>query len=123
MTLSTHVIDAADGTPATGVPVTLAAAGGDILATGATDADGRWSAPIGMPPAGDHRLIFDVAAYRDARGEDVFHTEAIIAFRVGGGRGISLDDAGPNPDPPLTPAHLHLPLLLSPYSYTTYRGS
>lgn len=119
MSLSTHVLDAALGAPATGVPVSLAASDGTILADGVTDADGRWSAPAGLPPAGDHRLIFDIAAYRDARGEEVFHTEAVIAFRVGAGDAAELDDAGPAPDP----GHLHLPLLLSPYSYTTYRGS
>ncbi|WP_295626519.1 hydroxyisourate hydrolase [uncultured Corynebacterium sp.] len=123
MSLSTHVLDAATGSPAMDVPVTLTTAAGEVLARGATDADGRWSAPIGLPPAGDHRLIFDIAAYRDARGEDVFHTEAVIAFRVGGGPGPSLDDVDPSPAPPPTPDHLHLPLLLSPYSYTTYRGS
>ncbi|MFD5869377.1 hydroxyisourate hydrolase [Corynebacterium sp. NPDC060344] len=123
MSLSTHVLDAAVGAPAAGVPVSLATAAGEVLASGTTDADGRWSAPIGMPPAGDHRLIFDIAAYRGARGEDVFHTEAVISFRVAPGPGPVLDDADPAPHPPDPSGHLHLPLLLSPYSYTTYRGS
>lgn len=106
MSLSTHVLDAANGLPAAGVALTLSDASGEVIATGVTDADGRWRAPEGIPAAGDHRLHFAIGDYQESLGREVFHPEAVIAFRVA--------------DPA---AHLHVPLLLSPYAYSTYRGS
>jgi 5-hydroxyisourate hydrolase len=103
VSLSTHVLDTARGAPAAGVPVRHERrdGGGWVpVAEGATDADGRvtgWSAGPGV-----HRLVFDTAAYL---GEDAFYPSATIEFRVADER------------------HHHVPLLLSPFGYTTYRGS
>jgi 5-hydroxyisourate hydrolase len=97
MSLSTHVLDAATGRPATGIPVRLEGADGTRLASGRTDADGRitgWA-----PGAGVHRLVFDTR-------DHAFFPEVAVTFRI--------TDAD---------AHHHVPLLLSPYAYTTYRGS
>lgn len=105
MSLSTHVLDTSLGIPAEGVGVTLTDAGSVVLASGVTDADGRWRAPDDLA-AGDHRLVFALAGYQEGLGREVFHPEAVIAFRV--------SDPG---------RHLHLPLLLSPFAYSTYRGS
>ncbi|GGL04656.1 hydroxyisourate hydrolase [Planomonospora parontospora] len=104
MSLSTHVLDAAVGRPAEGVAVRLLADDGTPVAEGSTDADGRiegW-----RPGPGVHRLVFDTGAYFAARGTDSFYPEVCVAFRVG------------DPD-----EHYHVPLLLSPFAYSTYRGS
>ena len=108
MTLSTHVLDTARGEPAAGVPVTLEHLDGDtwrVIADGRTDGDGRlrdW-----VPPArfvtGRYRLTFDTEAYL---GEGAFFPTAVVVFHV----------AAPD-------RHHHVPLLLSPYGLTTYRGS
>lgn len=103
VSLSTHVLDTARGAPAVGVPVRhdyLDATGWVTAETGTTDADGRvtgWEAAPGV-----HRLTFDTAAYL---GDDAFYPSATIEFRVTDSR------------------HHHVPLLLSPFGYTTYRGS
>jgi 5-hydroxyisourate hydrolase len=102
MSVSTHVLDAVRGRPAAGVAVSLTTATGDEVATGVTDADGRVGALAGDLPAGVYRLAFAVEAYLG----DTFYPEVVIAFRV-------LDGA----------EHHHVPLLLSPYAYSTYRGS
>lgn len=97
MSLSTHVLDAATGRPARGVPVRLERADGTVLAEASTDADGRIT---GWAPAeGVHRLVFDT-------GGNAFFPEVTVTFRI--------TDAD---------AHHHVPLLLSPFAYTTYRGS
>jgi 5-hydroxyisourate hydrolase len=99
MSLSTHVLDAVSGSPASGLAVRLER-DGKVLAEGRTDAGGRiagWE--VG---AGAHRLVFDTGSYL----ADTFYPEVVIAFTVR--------------DPA---AHHHVPLLLSPYAYTTYRGS
>jgi 5-hydroxyisourate hydrolase len=100
--LSTHVLDTARGEPAQGVPVRLEAPDGSVVAEGRTDADGRlrdW-----VPPdrwrAGRWRLVFDTAAY------STFFPEVAVVFTV--------EDAA---------RHHHVPLLLSPFGYSTYRGS
>jgi 5-hydroxyisourate hydrolase len=104
MTLSTHVLDAARGCPAVGVPVRLErrdGAGWQQVAAGETDPDGRlagWEAAAGV-----HRLVFDTGAYL---GPDAFYPEVVVTFRVA--------DAG---------QRYHVPLLLSPFAYSTYRGS
>jgi hydroxyisourate hydrolase len=105
MTLSTHVLDTGFGVPAAGVPVRLERAGpaGWIaVAAGVTDADGRlrdW-VPDEAWAGGTYRLIFDTSA------RSTFFPEVSVVFVVA--------------DPA---SHLHVPLLLSPYGYTTYRGS
>jgi 5-hydroxyisourate hydrolase len=104
-TLSTHVLDTSRGGPAAGVPVALQSATGDLLATGETDADGR-VAPIGGELAvGDYRLRFDTAMWFADAGLTGFYPEVVVAFSIGADE------------------HFHVPLLLSPYGYSTYRGS
>ncbi len=103
--ISTHVLDTARGRPAAGVAVALErAAGGAWEAVGraVTDADGRVPR-LGPVAAGRYRLVFDTAAYH---GDDAFYPEVCVQFAVADGAG-----------------HLHLPLLLNPYGYSTYRGS
>jgi 5-hydroxyisourate hydrolase len=100
VTLSTHVLDTSKGRPAPGVPVRLEK-DGRTLADGRTDADGRikgWDVEEGV-----HRLVFGVGDYL---GPDAFYPEVVVAFRVR--------------DPA---EHHHVPLLLSPFGYSTYRGS
>ncbi|MGH3155540.1 MAG: hydroxyisourate hydrolase [Streptosporangiaceae bacterium] len=112
MSLSTHVLDAAIGQPAAGVPVRLERRGDDggwtELASGCTGPDGRLSGWLaeGEPAAGVCRLVFDTGAYFAARDVASLYPEVAITFEVG-------------------PAdqHYHLPLLLSPFAYSTYRGS
>lgn len=106
MSISTHVLDAVSGTPAAGVAVTLFDAGGAVLADGRTDADGRIARLAEDTGAGLHRLRFDTAAWFAERGTPAFYPEVTIAFEIA--------DAA---------AHHHIPLLLSPYAYSTYRGS
>ncbi|MRH87203.1 hydroxyisourate hydrolase [Nocardia sp. SYP-A9097] len=102
--LSTHVLDAVHGAPAAGVTVTLFDWAGTELASGSTDADGRIGA-LAEVAAGDYRLRFDTGGYFTAQGVDAFYPEVTIAFAVTGER------------------HYHVPLLLSPFAYSTYRGS
>lgn len=96
-TLSTHVLDTSLGRPAAGIRVTLDAASGATLGEGVTDADGRVGALGGDLAEGTYRLRFGI--------EGLFYPEVVVAFR------ITTDD------------HYHVPLLLSPYGYSTYRGS
>ncbi|WP_167105310.1 hydroxyisourate hydrolase [Mycobacterium sp. DL592] len=103
--LSTHVLDATTGRPAAGVTVTLTGGGSSML-TEVTDADGRISGLGGDVPAGAHRLHFDTGAYFTRQGMATFYPEVVISFEI-------TDAAG----------KYHVPLLLSPYSYSTYRGS
>jgi 5-hydroxyisourate hydrolase len=105
MSLSTHVLDATLGIPAAGVPVRLAR-GADTLAEAVTDEDGRVRELGALAEAGDYRVTFDTGAYFAASGQRGFYPEVTIAFTV--------------TDPS---AHHHVPLLLSPYAYSTYRGS
>ena len=110
--ITTHVLDTARGRPAAGVPVTLEVKlddGWRVVGRGATDADGR-SRDL-LPgdyqlTEGDYRLTFDAGAYLSASGAEGFYTEVVVSFVV--------RDAA---------AHYHVPLLLSPYGYSTYRGS
>lgn len=98
MSVSTHVLDAVHGRPAAGVAVSLTSASGAQVGAGVTDADGRVTALAGDLEPGVYRLHFDV--------ETPFYPEVVIAFRITDGGG-----------------HHHVPLLLSPYAYSTYRGS
>lgn len=110
--ITTHVLDTAGGRPAAGVPVRLEIREGDgwrELGRGETDADGRARRllPEGLAPAaGTYRLTFDTGAYFEALGTQGFYPEAAIVFTV--------RDAG---------EHHHVPLLLAPFGYSTYRGS
>ena len=108
MTVSTHVLDAVSGRPAAALLVALArqhAAGWTTLATARTDADGRVAAfaPDGEITAGVYQLTFETEEYLAG---PTFYPVVVIVFRI--------------TDPE---AHHHVPLLLSPYAYSTYRGS
>lgn len=103
--LTTHVLDAAAGEPARGVQVTLAETDGVALARGETDADGRLAlGPETLEP-GDYDVTFDTGAYFAARGVATFYPRATVTFTVSDDR------------------HYHVPLLLSPFAFSTYRGS
>ncbi len=109
--ITTHVLDTARGTPAAGVAVTLEreeGAGWTSVGQGATDDDGRVKTllPAGDLRPGAYRLTFDVGAYFRAQGIEPFWREVTVEFVVPAGR-----------------AHLHVPLLVSPFGYSTYRGS
>ena len=108
MSLSTHVLDAMTGLPAQGVLVTLKQRVDDRwvhVATRRTDDDGRIR-ELGSPGVGVHRIGFDTGAYFAERGVTTFYPEVTITFEV-------VDAA----------AHHHVPLLLSPFAFSTYRGS
>jgi 5-hydroxyisourate hydrolase len=109
--ITTHILDTASGSPADGVPVTLEHQGADgwsALAQGTTDDDGRVRdlLPAGSLASGVYRITFDIDAYFQRRSIRGFYPHATIVFRVD------------NPD-----QHYHVPLLLSPFGYSTYRGS
>jgi 5-hydroxyisourate hydrolase len=111
--ITTHVLDTARGRPAAGVPVALEQRGADgtwrELGRGATDADGRLR---DLLPAGaaleraTYRLTFETAAYFTAAGATGFYPLVQVTFAV------------EHPQ-----QHHHVPLLLSPFGYSTYRGS
>lgn len=105
MTITTHVLDTAQGKPADGVAVKLELRepqGWTLVGQGKTDADGRLKTllPAGPFRAGTYRLTFDT------RARSAFFPEVTILFEAS-------DAAG----------HYHVPLLLSPFGYSTYRGS
>jgi len=108
--ISTHVLDTSRGEPARGLPVSLERRDGAAWTSagkGVTDSDGRIAAllPDGRSPEqGTYRLIFHTGGYFE--DERSFYPEVIVEFSV----------HDPN-------SHYHVPLLLSPYGYTTYRGS
>jgi 5-hydroxyisourate hydrolase len=140
MTVSTHILDAVAGHPAAGVSVALssvalssaalssaalssvalssaalssaALSSADsvdswlLVESAATDADGRHRFAAATPP-GVYRLVFATAPYFAARSIAAFYPEVTITFSVSGEPGT----------------HFHVPLLLSPYAYSTYRGS
>jgi 5-hydroxyisourate hydrolase len=120
MTVSTHILDAVGGHPAAGVSVALSSLALSSLAlsaadsadswllveSAATDADGRHRF-AGATPPGVYRLVFATAPYFAARSIAAFYPEVTITFSVSGEPGT----------------HFHVPLLLSPYAYSTYRGS
>ena len=123
MTVSTHVLDASAGRPAAGVSVTLSLLpsrpGGDWLdlESGATDADGRYRFVAPTPP-GVYRLVFGTGRYFAARAVTTFYPEVTIAFTIA--EPVAGEPAGADGK---REAHFHVPLLLSPFAYSTYRGS
>jgi 5-hydroxyisourate hydrolase len=106
-TVTTHVLDVGFGRPAEGVSVTLTREGA-LVASGLTDADGRVRG-LGTEPgplgAGSYRLTFAVRDYFAKTGRDAFYREVVVQFEIGGGE-----------------EDYHVPLLLGPFGYTTYRG-
>ena len=104
--LTTHVLDTARGKPGAGVRIELYAGDGTKLADVRTNADGRTDAPLldgDRFRAGTYQLVFHMGAYFGGEG---FLDIVPVRFRVA--------DAG---------VHYHVPLLCTPWSYTTYRGS
>jgi 5-hydroxyisourate hydrolase len=111
VSVSTHVLDTARGQPATGVPVTLSHRGTDrrwsIVGRGTTDANGRIrELSEGGLATGVYRLDFDTTHYFQKQGASEFYPEVSVVFTVSDSRG-----------------HLHIPLLLSPFGYATYKGT
>ncbi len=105
--VTTHILDLTRGRPAADVAVRLYAED-RLLASGVTNADGRvehWESRFEVAP-GKHRLEFDVQPWFEAKGESSFYEDIHIAFRI--------QDVA---------EHYHVPLLLSAYGYSTYRGS
>lgn len=111
--ITTHVLDTALGRPGAGVPVRLekladgTSMSAEELASARTNDDGR-VADLGPDrlDAGTYRLVFDTAAYHAATQQESFFPEVAITFALA--------------DPA---QHYHVPLLLSPFTYSTYRGS
>lgn len=112
MGISTHILDVTRGRPADDVAVTLEVRGDDgwtLVGHGRTDADGRVKSLVREGEtivAGTYRLSFAVKPYVDRRHQRGFYPEVAITFLV--------------EDPA---EHFHVPLLLSPFGYSTYRGS
>ena len=105
--ISTHVLDLGSGQPAAGIAVTLLRKEDKIwkdIASGRTNGDGRCSFDCGMD-TGIYQLLFDVENYLRKK-EGTFYSSIPVVFRV--------EDAKQK---------LHIPLLLSPFGYSTYRGS
>jgi 5-hydroxyisourate hydrolase len=106
MTISTHVLNATTGQPAAGLELTLGQLRDDgdwhELSRRVTDQDGRVRDLAADVPPGTYRIVFQTGAYL----AETFYPEVTVAFRI--------------TDPA---AHHHVPLLLSPYAYSTYRGS
>jgi 5-hydroxyisourate hydrolase len=108
--ITTHILDTSRGQPAAGLSVSLAmhaGAGWTEVAAAAADADGRVAnlLPTGVTrAAGVYRLRFETADYFGRRGTATFYPHVDVVFTV--------DDEG----------HYHVPLLLSPFGYATYRG-
>lgn len=101
--ISTHVLDAALGRPAAGLEIVLTHPDGSVQAA-LTDGDGRARIPDGIRP-GPHSFVFATGPWFAAQQRETFYPEVIVTFTVTEGE------------------HHHVALLLSPYSYTTYRGS
>ncbi len=111
--ITTHILDVSSGFPARGVSVVLKRQTEDvvweIIGKGVTDEDGRLRdllTPDAVLLPGDYRLIFDTDTYFARQQVEGFYPQITVAFTV--------RDAG---------SHYHVPLLLSPFGYSTYRGS
>lgn len=105
--VTAHVLDSVSGRPAAGIEVRLAAADGNTIATARTNDDGR--VPELGPQtleSGTYRITFSTGEYFAAREQATFYPSVTIDFTV---------DAAE--------AHYHVPLLLSPFAFSTYRGS
>ena len=108
--ITTHVLDTSLGRPAEGVPVVLARLTADSwaeLSRRETDAEGRVRDLLPAAPLqnGVYRLIFDTGMYFKKQKVETFYPEVVVIFSVADER------------------HHHVPLLLNPYGYSTYRGS
>lgn len=103
--ITTHILDSVTGSPATGVEVVLADIDGPVIARGTTDDDGRLALGPATLETGDYTLSFATGLYFAATGRETFYPSVTVTFTVA--------------DRP----HYHVPLLLSPFGYSTYRGS
>ena len=101
--LSTHVLDTSLGRPAEGIRISLESPAGELIAEGHTNTDGR-IAPLGPESfaPGEYVVRFDTGGYL---GADAFYPEVVVHFVAQGDQ------------------HYHVPLLLNPFGYSTYRGS
>ncbi len=107
-TISTHVLDTSIGKPAAGIRITLRR-DGTLLGSGVTDDDGRVRDLLqqgSVLAEGDYTLVFTVADYFASTHRETFYGDIEINFRI----------TSPT-------EHYHVPLLLSPFGYSTYRGS
>jgi 5-hydroxyisourate hydrolase len=110
--ITTHILDTALGRPAAGVAIALLHQDGDDweeLGAGISDTDGRVPGLLAdgpSLPAGTYRMHFATGSYYEARSKAAFYPYVDVVFQ--------LDDSGD---------HYHIPLLLSPFGYSTYRGS
>jgi 5-hydroxyisourate hydrolase len=110
VSVSTHVLDTARGRPATGLAVTLSRRGPgrdwSVVGRGVTDREGRVKELSSMAlEVGEYRLDFATGAYFKASGAEAFYPEVSVVFATAKGD-----------------THLHVPLLLSPFGYSTYKG-
>lgn len=108
--ITTHVLDAVRGGPAAGVGLTLSRhteSGVEQIATASTDANGRCAdlGPAALDP-GTYQLVFETGAYFAAQQTPSFYPRVMIDFFVEAGQ-----------------EHYHVPILLSPFAFSTYRGS
>ncbi|MBK8170951.1 MAG: hydroxyisourate hydrolase [Sandaracinaceae bacterium] len=109
--ITTHVLDTSLGRPAAGIAVTLSRMQNDAwqkIAEGKTDDDGRVSTLLqpGTLTAGAYKIVFSTASYFEASKRSSFYPHVDIVFNVS-----AADE------------HYHVPLLLNPFGYSTYRGS
>jgi 5-hydroxyisourate hydrolase len=109
--ITTHVLDTSRGCPASGLKVELQVRSGTewkTLGAGITDANGRCGTLMGEQKlqAGSYRLLFDAGSYFRDQHAETFYSEIPIVFEI----------ARPE-------THYHVPLLISPFGYSTYRGS
>lgn len=110
--ITTHVLDTSRGAPAAGVHVLLemqeAPNSWRPVGRGITDGDGRLRTLMAHEPlqVGVYRLVFNTLQYFEAQGMPTFYPRVIVEFETSAGQ-----------------AHYHVPLLLSPFGYTTYRGT
>jgi 5-hydroxyisourate hydrolase len=112
--ITTHVLDTSRGRPAAGVPVTLerrdaARSQWTAIGQGQTDGDGRLRTLMpdaAAPEPGEYRLTFDTRTYFAAQAVRAFYPSVAVTFEVAAGE-----------------THYHVPLLLAPFGYSTYRGS
>jgi len=98
--ISTHILDVVRGAPAVGVTVQLTDHSGNVIATATTDSNGRIP-QLAEVPLGIYRLVFETGKYYP----DTFYPEIVVTFGVSEHR------------------HYHVPLTLSPFSYSTYLGT
>jgi len=111
MTITTHVLDTARGIPAAGIKISLYAldehGARTLVAQAVSNDDGRTDAPLGNAlRAGPYELVFSVGEYFAQHHAIGFYDEIPVRFRIGD-----------------RPGRYHVPLLLSPWGYSTYRGS